>query len=98
VEVKAGRTGGICLAREPEAINMGQLMRVAEPGFRLVECFEGEKNNCPIAAACSFRGVLSEARDAFLTVLDRYTLQDVLRRSRSDLVQLFLPTPAARAG
>jgi Rrf2 family nitric oxide-sensitive transcriptional repressor len=40
--------------------------------------------------------VLYEAREAFLAVLDKYTLEDVMKRSRRDLTDFFLPAAAAR--
>ncbi len=95
LEVRPGRSGGITLSREPHAINVGKVLRATEPDYCLVECFDREKNTCPIAPACSLKGMLYEAREAFLAVLDRYTLADVLSRSRPDLAQLFL-SPSAR--
>ena len=94
LEVRPGRSGGISLAREPHDINVGKVLRAAEPDYCLVECFDREKNTCPIAPACSLKGMLYEAREAFLAVLDKYTLADVLNRSRPDLARLFLPTSA----
>jgi Rrf2 family nitric oxide-sensitive transcriptional repressor len=96
VEVRPGRTGGITLARPPAEISLGQVFRVTEPDFHLVECFNKEENTCPIAPACGLKGVLYEAREAFLAVLDKYTLADVMKRSRRDLTDLFLPAVAAR--
>jgi Rrf2 family nitric oxide-sensitive transcriptional repressor len=95
IEVRPGRTGGILLAREPAEISVGEVFRVAEPDFHLVECFDRERNGCPISPACGLKGVLAEAREAFLAVLDGYTLADLLERSRPDLADFFLP---ARAG
>lgn len=94
VEVRPGRTGGLSLAREPRDINVGRVLRVAEPDYHLVECFQREKNTCPIAPACGLKGVLYEAREAFLSVLEKYTLADVLSRSAPGLAELFLPTSA----
>ncbi len=96
VDVKPGRSGGITLAREPHAINVGKVLRASEPDYHLVECFDREKNTCPIAPACSLKGMLYEAREAFLAALDQYTLADVMSRSRPNLAQLFLSSPAAR--
>ncbi len=96
IEVRPGRTGGITLARPPTEISLGQVFRVTEPDFHLVECFNQEENTCPIAPACGLKGVLYEAREAFLGVLDKYTLADVMKRSRRDLTDLFLPAVAAR--
>ena len=82
-----GRTGGIRLARAPEAINVGDVVRRMEDDFSLVDCA-----NCIIAPACGLSCALQEAVAAFLAVLDRYTLADFLAQ-RSDLTNLLQPTP-----
>jgi Rrf2 family nitric oxide-sensitive transcriptional repressor len=79
LEVKRGRQGGVRLARPPEQINVGALVRATEPDFHLVECFDGEANTCPITKACTLIRPLREAQDAFLATLDGYTLADMLR-------------------
>ncbi len=73
-----GRGGGITLARPAAEINIGDVVRHTEVSFDLVECFDQERNTCPIAAACILKSALYEARRAFMGVLDRYTLADVL--------------------
>ncbi|WP_426757282.1 RrF2 family transcriptional regulator [Myxococcus sp. Y35] len=94
VDARAGRSGGVMLARAPADIRVGRVLRAAEPDFHLVECFDRERNTCPIAPACGLKGVLSEARDAFLSVLDKYTLADLLVRSQPNLTDYFLPAAA----
>jgi len=73
-----GRGGGITLARPAAEINIGDVVRHTEVSFDLVECFDRERNTCPIAAACILKSALYEAQRAFMDVLDRYTLADVL--------------------
>lgn len=73
-----GRGGGITLARPADQINIGAVVRRTEVNFHLVECFDRERNTCPIAAACFLKSALYEAQKAFISVLDRYTLADVL--------------------
>ncbi|UXC93722.1 Rrf2 family transcriptional regulator (plasmid) [Sphingobium sp. RSMS] len=99
VESVRGRSGGIRLGRPPEEINIGALIRQTEDGFDLVDC-----GGCVVAPACGLTGVLKEALGAFLAVLDRYTLADLLTKRR-DLASLFernaadrFETPAARDG
>ena len=75
VEGVRGRTGGIRLARPPETINVGAVLREMEEGFDLVEC-----DTCTIAPACELTRILDEALAAFMNVLDRYTLADLLKR------------------
>ncbi len=75
-----GKNGGLELARPASEINLGDVVRVTEGHFQLVECFAGrEKNTCPIAGPCRLTGVLEEGLQAFFDVLDRYTLEDMLK-------------------
>ncbi|MDF0489941.1 Rrf2 family transcriptional regulator [Sphingomonas sp. H39-1-10] len=78
-----GRNGGLKLGRDARAITIGEIVRHAEQGFDLVDC-----SSCIIAPACGLPNILNEATQAFLAVLDRYTLADVLSR-RADLRGLF---------
>jgi Rrf2 family nitric oxide-sensitive transcriptional repressor len=87
VEARRGRGGGMTLAMPPAALNVGWLVRRTEPHLDLVECFDPATNTCPIAPACTLKSVLHRAREAFLSVLDSYTLDDLLAR-RSDLITL----------
>ena len=97
VDIHTGRTGGISLAREPREIRLGQVIRQAEPNLRLVECFDGKTNTCPIAPACALKSALAEALDAFLSSLDQYSLADVLSpQLRRKLAPLLTILPAAR--
>lgn len=88
IESVRGRAGGIRLGKLPEEINIGGLVRQTEEGFDLVDC-----GSCIVAPACGLTGVLKEALSAFLQVLDRYTLADLLTR-RMELALLFDLQPA----
>jgi Rrf2 family nitric oxide-sensitive transcriptional repressor len=87
VEAQRGRGGGMRLAMRPSEINVGWLIRQAEPHFNLLECFDPETNTCPIAPACGLKGLLHRAQQAFLGVLDESNLEQLLAR-RSELVTL----------
>ncbi|HEU5016598.1 MAG TPA: Rrf2 family transcriptional regulator [Pseudolabrys sp.] len=76
-----GRSGGLKLAKRPEKIRLGDVVRTTEPDFALVECF-ASGNQCVITARCRVRGVLDEALAAFLETLDRYTLADLMLRPK----------------
>lgn len=70
-----GRGGGLKLARPADAIQVGEVVRKTEDGFDLLDC-----PACLLSPACTLTGVLSEAVAAFLQVLDRYTVSDLIRR------------------
>lgn len=74
IETVRGRSGGIRLARPPQAINVGAVVRRTED-LALVTCLEG--GACLISPACMLQSALKEALDAFLAVLDRYTIADL---------------------
>jgi Rrf2 family nitric oxide-sensitive transcriptional repressor len=90
-----GRGGGLRLARPAEGINLGTVVRRTEADMALVPCF-AETAACAIGANCVLTGVLQEALDAFLTVLDRYTLADLVVR-REGLTQLLEIDPRGAA-
>ena len=88
IETVRGRGGGLRLGQSPERLALGQIVRRMEPHFNIVECFDPTTNRCPITPACGLSHVLVEARDAFLAVLDRYTLADLVPDKRA-LAHLF---------
>ncbi|MCZ2152370.1 MAG: Rrf2 family transcriptional regulator [Bryobacterales bacterium] len=94
VDTVRGRGGGIRLAGQPEEINIGQLVRQVEPDFAIVECFHGDRRDqCIIAPACRSQLIFEKAVQAFLDVLDAYTLADLLQNS-TRLSTLLSITPA----
>ena len=72
------RGGEFRLARRPELIRVGDVVRDMEPGFELAECFRPGESACRLMPACALKPVLGEAGRAFLATLDRYTLADLL--------------------
>jgi Rrf2 family transcriptional regulator, nitric oxide-sensitive transcriptional repressor len=73
-----GKGGGMRLGQPANQIRLGNVVRGTEPDMALVPCFEPVCASCPIVPACGLRGALHQARSAFLQVLDRYTLADLV--------------------
>ncbi|HEU4620274.1 MAG TPA: Rrf2 family transcriptional regulator [Gammaproteobacteria bacterium] len=74
-----GKGGGLRLAVPAEEINLGRVVREAEGGFTIVPCFDRDNPEmCTIAPVCVLKGVLRDALQSFLDVLDRYSLADLL--------------------
>lgn len=82
-----GKNGGLLLNHLPEEISLGALVRDTESELGLVECFR-DGNECIITPACRAKPILNEALNAFLAVLDRYTLADMLGKRQPQLAQL----------
>jgi Rrf2 family nitric oxide-sensitive transcriptional repressor len=82
LDTTRGRDGGFALARQPDRIRIGEVVRRTEGSMALVECFNRDTNTCLLSPACGLKGVLREAFDAFLAVLDRATLADLVAEPR----------------
>ena len=89
VQSVRGRRGGLRLNKLPNEINLGELVRLTEPSFNLVECFDVGRNTCPIEPVCGLKQTLLEARQAFLAVLEKSTVADFLVDRRPRLLRLW---------
>lgn len=72
-----GAQGGYVLARAPEAITVGDVLRALEGGLRLVDCLD-EEDACDRACACPSRVVWQRVRDGMKAVVDGITLRDMI--------------------
>jgi len=89
-----GRGGGFRLARKPEEIGLGEVIRTTEPDFALVECYRPD-SACRIMALCRLQRILDESLEAMLAVLDRYTLADALAPGAAAMLLRIAPGDAA---
>lgn len=89
VETIRGRGGGIRLAKRPEEIGIGEVVRQTEEDFYLVDCFNPESIGCVISPVCNLKGALNKALNAYITVLDEYKLSDFLHNKQEMAVLLF---------
>ncbi|KPP87073.1 MAG: Rrf2 family transcriptional regulator, nitric oxide-sensitive transcriptional repressor [Rhodobacteraceae bacterium HLUCCA08] len=78
IETIRGRGGGIRLKTPADQITVGQVFRVFESGVPFAECFDRQRNTCPISTACRLRGLLCRALDAFYAELDLMTLEQLV--------------------
>ncbi|MGD6872630.1 Rrf2 family transcriptional regulator [Sutcliffiella horikoshii] len=88
VETIRGRNGGLLLAKEPKELNIGELVRQTEEDFHIVECFQ-DHASCIISPHCKLKGVLYQATQAFISVLDQYTLADLITNKEQLTTLLF---------
>lgn len=78
-----GRNGGLRLARPAAHITLGDVLRHTE-GI----CLQLECATCIIAPACTLPAILGQAMQAFIAVLDGYSIQDLVSRPQ-DLDAIF---------
>ncbi|HEY8194905.1 MAG TPA: Rrf2 family transcriptional regulator [Hyphomicrobium sp.] len=87
VATQRGRGGGMRLGKPADAMTLGEVLRVVEDDFDIVECF-GARDLCRISNACRLKHALRSALNAFLSELDGWTLADIVSNRRSLLDEL----------
>ena len=93
LESRRGKHGGYLLARPPENISMGQVVRLIDGPLAPIACVSQtayERCTCPDEEHCGLRALMLDVRNAISNILDRYTLADVveitMRKLRRDKV------------
>ena len=79
IETVRGKGGGMQLAKAPQEICIGRVIRDTEGAAMPAECFAVDGGQCIISSSCHLKGALAEAVKAFYAVLDHYTLADIAR-------------------
>ncbi|HYE50184.1 MAG TPA: Rrf2 family transcriptional regulator [Azospirillaceae bacterium] len=84
LESVRGRNGGYRLARPPEALSIGDIVRVVDGSLAPIRCASRRNfepcRDCGDVESCVVRWAMLKARDAMAEVLDRCTLAEAARR------------------
>lgn len=81
-----GAQGGYLLAKEPEEITVGMILRLTEGSLAPVSCLEEKNTPCERCDTCETLGVWRELYDAINKVVDEVTVADLVRK-RQERVQ-----------
>jgi Rrf2 family nitric oxide-sensitive transcriptional repressor len=76
ITTQRGVGGGFALARPPQAITLGEVVRALEGTSALVECFGENGGGCVLTPRCRLKAKLAAARESFLRELDKTTLAE----------------------
>jgi Rrf2 family nitric oxide-sensitive transcriptional repressor len=97
IQTTRGKNGGLRLGRPASEIHVGEVVRQMEPDMALVPCLHPVNARCPIVPSCLLRQAIEQAREAFLTALDEYTLADLQspRVSLRGVLKILEPGAAA---
>ncbi|MEM7308110.1 MAG: Rrf2 family transcriptional regulator [Planctomycetota bacterium] len=87
VTLHRGVGGGVELAREPDEVSIGKLVRALDDQRALVECFEPSRDDCVISQACALKKALGGAQEAFYRELDPLTLGELVRGRRAAMLR-----------
>ena len=86
LQSRKGKGGGYLLGRKPEAISLGEVIRVLDGPLAPLPCVSQSAyhvcEECQDEATCGIRSVMKDVRDATASILDAESLADVLRRTQ----------------
>jgi Rrf2 family protein len=83
LQSRMGIGGGYYLARQPEDINLGQVIRILDGPLAPIRCVSQmayEPCGCPDERTCGLRMVMGDVRNAIADILENTTLANVTER------------------
>lgn len=93
VKSRRGKFGGYSLARPMNRIKFGAIIRLIDGPLAPIRCVSATsyaRCSCPDEVHCGLRMLMFDVRNAISTILDRFTLADIvgitLRKYRRDKV------------
>jgi Rrf2 family protein len=82
VRSRRGRGGGYALAKAPQAITFGQVVRMMDGPLAPIACvsvnYYRPCSDCKDERTCEIRRVMRQVREAIVAVMDNTTLADAL--------------------
>jgi Rrf2 family protein len=86
VHSRKGKGGGYQLAKSPEQVSIGRVVRILDGPLALTPCVSqtayAKCEECKDETTCSIRMVMQEVRDATANILDQTMLADMIRREQ----------------
>lgn len=85
LQSRRGVGGGYVLARPPDQITLGEVIRLLEGPIAPIGCASQtapERCSCPDESICGLRSVMLDVRNAISDIVDQITLADVCERTK----------------
>lgn len=85
VSSRKGPGGGYALARKPEAITLGAVIRATDGAIAPISCVSVNAHaecGCPRPETCALRAKFKDVRDAMAAILDRTTFAELAEDQR----------------
>ena len=86
LDSKKGKGGGYRLARHPQEIKIGQIIRILDGPLAPVSCVSQTAykrcKECKDELTCGIRLVMKDVREAMSNILDKTSLEDMIFKTR----------------
>jgi Rrf2 family protein len=88
VESRRGNIGGYLLARKPDEITVGDVLRFIEGPVEFISCVKKGYKGCSDLHNCVFRGIWSEISECTSKIVDRISFADLVIKSQKPKEEL----------
>ena len=85
-----GSQGGYALAKEPEKVTVGEILRLTEGSLSPVACLDGDPADCPRSADCPTLPVWQGLNHVINDYLDGITLRSILDSQRERYINNYM--------
>jgi Rrf2 family protein len=83
VQSRTGKGGGFYLAKRPEDITLGEIVRLIEGPIEPIACgVKGQPSGCAEEGRCAFKEVWVNVTEAISEIVDTVTFAHIMRRTR----------------
>ena len=79
VNSKRGKEGGFYLAKPPSEIRLGDVVRFIDGPIEPIGCVKDCYKECRDLDRCVFRNIWRKASDALTEIVDKVTLEDLIK-------------------
>ena len=78
VKSKRGKVGGYLLAKPPQEITVGDIVRFIEGPIEPISCIRKEYSDCADMHSCVFKRIWQDVTDATMRVVDNVDFEDLV--------------------
>jgi Rrf2 family protein len=82
VESKRGKKGGYELAKRPDQIRLGEIVRYIDGPTEPIACVSDRYKGCKEADRCVLRGIWQRVDGAISGIIDNITFEDLAQQSQ----------------
>jgi Rrf2 family protein len=96
IETRRGKFGGYFIAKPTDQIRIAEIIRLIDGRLAPIACASEtcyERCSCPDEEHCGLRMLMIDVRNALTSILDRYTLQNVIEVTLRKIRRDGLPAP-----
>lgn len=82
VDSRRGKIGGYFLAKSPEQIRLGDVIRFIDGPIEPVACVDKRYKGCRDIKSCIFRDIWRQVAESTAKIIDNITFEDLVKKAK----------------